>query len=545
MRLGFENFSSKHGESCYRQFLLGKTSSFLLIAVIFLAVFWRWWGLPEHTTYIDELIVLTDGRWSVRDSLSNIPAKNALEYAYRIASHAESSYAPLQFVFTYFLLGERQLSWDSLVGARVVSCIVSVIGVLLLLLVARGVLRIYEPIKFLPSLVILACSKIAILNSHLAYPYSFVVTGGLICFYLLFVAVWSPCFWKRGLAALSVGILPLCAYQLIFYSSACFAVIAFTWVGRWIKGRKTLCKIVVDSSVLIFLAGSLIGLTWMLKTTKMQLGVAWWVASYVFKSDSDGLRTCLRHAIQSFDALVSPSLGSIGLVFVTIPALGLVLGFIASIPKIWGMHRHVLLFIFLAAVLIFSSYVLGSTPLSPTRHSLVFLPLILVVCMISMDTLLCWMGGSTVSRKIHFSVSVWVICVCAVALYDQLLDTEVRRETWDARLIHEIAQQNGINSIVSSHWDYSKVYMMLSDLGVVDSYKIHGVVNSAQVPSGPFILVGQNPELFRAIYELSGRPELVAKKQLEKIQSFDFEPSALVTYWPNRFSVWIVRHRDS
>jgi hypothetical protein len=82
--------------------------------------------------------------------------------------------------------------------------------------------------------------------------------------------------------------------------------------------------------------------------------------------------------------------------------------------------------------------------------------------------------------------------------------------------------------------------MMLSDLGVFESYKLHGVTNAGQVPSAPFILVGQNLELFKGIYESPGRSDLVAVKELERIQEFDFEPSALVTYWPNWFLVWAV-----
>ena len=532
-------FSARWGLFARGSFLSSQFG-WLVCLVLCLGTFWRVVGLSEHVTYIDELIVLADGRWSSRDAALDALQKGPIEYAYRLATEFESSFAPGQFLVTYFLLKDRQLSWASLVGARQVSCCAAVISLFLLCGVARRVLKIREPIILLPSLVLLACSQLAILNAHLAYPYSVVILGGVLSFVLLDVAVVSGSLIFRALAVFALSILPWFNYQLFFYSVACCLVVGVLWLIRWVRDRKSFGSIGGDIVILVLAAVALLGVAWFVKAKKMQWGVAWWVASFVFQGDWAGIKLALVHAWQAFGALLSPGGGGIGLSMVIMPGSILSVSFVAGVHRSFGKYPHIIAALFLAGGLILGSYFLGSTPLSPTRHSLVFLPLLSLVFLIGMDSIVGLLGGYWQSSRICMLISLWGTAVCGVALCEQIKEREVAAETWDARALHELAQRQGIDTIVASHWDYSKVQMMLSDIGVFESYKVYGVTNAGQVPAAPFILAGQNPDLFKGIYELPGRSDLVAVKELERMQEFDFEPSALVTYWPNRFSVWVV-----
>jgi hypothetical protein len=192
------------------------------------------------------------------------------------------------------------------------------------------------------------------------------------------------------------------------------------WLIRWVRAKKGFGRIGGDVFILVLAAAALLVLAWFVKATKIQWGVAWWVASFVFSGDWAGIKLAFVQAWQAFGALLSPGGGGIGLSIVIMPATILSVSFVAGVPRAFCKYPHVITALFIAGGLMFGSCFLGSTPLAPNRHSLVFMPLIAVVSLIGTNSIMGLLGGYRHGSKLCIFISVWGTAVCGVALFEQI-----------------------------------------------------------------------------------------------------------------------------
>lgn len=134
-----------------------------------------------------------------------------------------------------------------------------------------------------------------------------------------------------------------------------------------------------------------------------------------------------------------------------------------------------------------------------------------------------------------------VVIACAfLSDYSKLLERS--RETLDAREVR-LALETDTDLVVTGHWDYNKVCCFLERDIALGGLRLKSVTHQKEYPSERFLLIRQNPEIFRSIYTLAQSSPYTSRLLLSRVRAYDFEPSVYVHYWPNRVFAWLVMPR--
>lgn len=73
----------------------------MIVIIILVGAFLLFDGIKSHVTYIDELIVLTEGNWNSKGRESSYTSESSLEFTRKVSEAKGVTYAPSQFMLTY------------------------------------------------------------------------------------------------------------------------------------------------------------------------------------------------------------------------------------------------------------------------------------------------------------------------------------------------------------------------------------------------------------------------------------------------------------
>lgn len=507
--------------------------------------------LDRHVTYIDELLVLTAGRWSFLEAPES--PSSLLSFLSALMFSDQSSYAPGQFLFSYFLFPPDHLSVEALVAGRIVTVAMFLVGAIFGLLALRRAAGRDEWRAGAVFTILIGCSAMSLVNSQQLHSYFAGVSGVLVGAFVVTAWLADAARWRRiaGIAVLSL--LPVFNYQLILATAAGAGVLGLialqkAWVS--VRGRSPFpWRSTLFDGALILAAGAAV-LCWQhwMTTNKGALQVAWWVQPWILEDKSPaaligGIGTNLVSAVEAI--LAFPGLSAGVPVFGLVGTFSILAGLILGVMR-GGRTMLLATFATLIILLFVVGAAMGMIPLAPSRHSLILLPSVALLCAL---TVACGIDVLSKVSPAGGRAAGWVslavaLTSAAYAMSAYHATRSERAETFNARLIAQALRENDLNTIVTSWWDTSKVAMLMKEEDIPDLQIVGAIGNpGVNYPHGRFLLVGQNPRLFTELYQLSAEQGFAQTKLLSVEKPYDFEPSTEIEYWPNEFHMWLVDRR--
>lgn len=520
-------------------------TQYIVLCVFIIGATIRFMDIGILATYIDETIVLSEGAWnSAGRSDADLGSSSPFEFARKIMVNPQSSYAPGQFLLTYFFVNERQLSAQSLQGARLVSVLLSLISYVLLWRLLRSWRNAMDTLAL--PLALFWFSPLFILNSELAYCYVSAVFGTCILLTCLVRGVHArrPLvgFLWGGLAALSVSF----QYQLVFVALSCVGAIAIETIPN--LGARGFSRILPQASFALPLLLSSFGVVIFLGG-KAPMGIPWWLSDFAKANRPLGAESywIATHLFDIVANLFAPrGIALVGILAAALLAMGV------AMPNSWralasDKHRRLMCVVsvgvfFLCVV----SYCTRRTALSPSRHSLILLVPSVILFAHALAALAQHLQKQ--ARYMKVTIVAVTLLLTSAAVANAWMERDEKKETLDLVELLHIAEHEQTEAIITSYWDYDKVrlYSDPTSIGGARWLKnTRAVMSLNEVPTGitRFLLVGQSPQIFSALYNPEKNPNFKFRLVQSKTTSFAFEPSDQITYWRNQQFAWVVERR--
>lgn len=516
----------------------------LFLVFILIAGAWlRARGVSTHVTYIDEMIVLADGEWHRQEMHPAEGAKTPFEYGASILTSAKSSYAPGQLIGTFLLFPDKRFSWQSLVRARWVSFLVGIAGLFACLWLTQRITgSAFHPAGLLP-LSLVAFSRMSIINAQQAHCYAFSVLGAILAVILSDILARGRTALGRVGAAALLAALPWFNYQLIFFSVAGYLVSVAAAILCLLSktGPRTNSFVTTIASVIgLALTGTL---AYFLEKLKGHLSIAWWVSDYAFhgRVSFPSLVELARRVRKVAEAVILPAHEGL-LTATTVAALFLLAVFavVASFRRQPAL-RSVVAVSTTTFLMFCGAYLAGRIPLSPSRHGLVFLPLLTTLSLVGLASL----RSPAHLRLASIATILWSGIWATVAIEFQQMDFPRSVETFDARMIQTLASKHQVRTIATSYFEYTKLSLLLDDTPSSANLQLVSAVKQSELPSERHLLVGQMARRFADFYDLSSNPRVTQRLLHADAQSYDFEPSSYIEDWPNEFWIWLVEPSET
>lgn len=361
----------------YRKYVL----SALLFLAIAIGCAIRIYMCIYHFTNCDDLGVAMsmligegDG-WSIRNCIEGF--KNFRAFGW--------TYAPLQFILTCFLLTPGQSYLQTIVMGRLPSLIFGIISLFILYKLCVQVWDNGEPVREkqarICTLLLLATSFENIIYSSQMESYSIGVVAVFICLFLLVINAEE---FKCVYTTLLVTLLCYAQYQLFIFVF-CFYVVMFF---KYLKTRNVCWKIILSGILAVLLNGynlytffksgmGVRGLNWNagingqyifdIATLDSLLAVL----QYTFKFFTSNVIQCYKYLLLpcKYDAIATV----LSIILVTLSIVGLI-----GLHKGNKIQRDIAHFIDVVLGLYFILILKGILTLSPSRHLLVMLPIMLI-----------------------------------------------------------------------------------------------------------------------------------------------------------------------
>jgi hypothetical protein len=529
------------------KFLLFGMLGFILAA----GVFFRVHGYATHATYIDELICLTAGHWNSEGTEDAYGYTSPLEFATKMAMSEGVTYAPLQFFLTYYFIKDYRplLSVEALAASRIPSVIIGSLSMLFLGLLFYGMSNGGFSYSYLLPLMLLAGSRINIVNSQQNHTYSM---GVLAFIALMLILLWFVNAKKYPgwiVAALLLCILPFANYQIIpIVIIGIGLVLCMLWTKVMIAGSDRRIAGLKTLSAMPAMAVAGYVAAWIMKH-KAADAIPWWAMPFgLVESSGEGFTERAWALVKNIYFVLESVLSSgtyqpLNQLAVTAAVLIMLGGFGVLIYKRGRAEIAIMpVLVSAAALALFVGlYFLELTALAPSRHTLILTaPILAVVFYCS------WLLENSgalhnitviVYRCLLVALSV-VLLIGAVVQYPDFARRKI--ETFQAGPVIEFSRQEALAHVITDWWTYNKAYIFLRDEIKKGVIHLSSAGEEADFPDAPFLLVGQNTEDFYGVYNPDDYKDHALRALYRNDPGYDFEPSPRVTYWPNRMVIYRV-----
>ncbi len=507
----------------------------LFILIFCLGVFLRFKGIYSQVSYIDELLLLSRGELSFTDSaISPIPF---WRYVYKTVSSFTNSYAPVQIFLGRLITGEKMFSFHGLKVLRTLSCVFSCLSLLLfgrLIYVYSG-RRITAPLIFIFT--IFCCQMIQWVNAKQGHTYSAGVFGVLLTLWLF-----------EGVILFRTSV-----YHLLFLFGAIFSGL--------IQYQVLLCTLSVSLVGLIYLKGNLkngvsrslggallvlfgfsVCSIFFLSVYKGHMMVPYWVHSFMapetgvllrFKMVAYKLVRVFVLAHLTYPMGESLILGLVGMFLSLLGAFIIVLPYSLTGQRVsLGLRAS-----FLFLVIWTGAFLVRKTVISPTRHSMVYLPSILFLELLGLKLIASRLSKFKV--QYIFYLSSLAIISLTVLNFPNYLNSS--RETYSSSKIKELMDSFNVRDLVSWRFDSLKLRLFspINSGCFVMDFHWGGDLNS--LPSRPLLFIeGNSSGELLSLEEFKRTSKFVGQKVYEASSNYDFEPMSAVHYGKNLFKVWLL-----
>lgn len=547
----YTNFRSlPHKVNCIGVY---KLSAWFMIALAFsVGAFLRFDGISSHVTYIDELIVLTEGEWNSKGREDSYTSDSSLEFTKKIAEHKGVTYAPLQFMLTFqFIKDNKPLSLESVSRARIPSAIFGCLSLIVLLFIMLTINNGRVSYSCIFPLTLLSVSLLAIINSQQTHTYSIGLFAAFIVIAVLTHLANSRNIYLIIALAAVLSLVPLANYLVIpvMLSSIGFCIF-YLFVKshrdkQWQNTSYTL--ICLSIPILISIAVSV----WVI-INKPESSIPWWV------KDNYALQENVSYSLFELSKIITNNLGGIiealllngevklfNSLSVIVTSGVVITGSILYIksritPNLTALP---LLISYSGLAILLALFINRTIALAPSRHALIFMPIVLLsifYCLLRIEFFCSQKKWST------YTFNLASILICLVLLYSGISNNYItatkKKEVITAETILNASKTAQTKTVVTNYYTYDKLYLQLEEHIKAGDITLEYAAKESEFPPPPFMLVGSNLKR-EGVFWPGGYRRHKSKVLFEYQSGYDMEPSPKVTYWPNEMVIYLIERR--
>ncbi len=509
---------------------------FLLITLL-IGVGLRGAGLFNHVTYIDEILLLTKGQLIVSEQ--DLTAESLLGYVYKIFISKTTSYGPFQVLIGRLIIGDDMFSLRALNILRSISFVLS-----------TAALFLFSHLSFVfssrktsgPMLLVcgvFACQMLQWLNAKQAHSYAAGPFAMLLSLEIWILFLKNPTYKKTILFVVASSILCLFQYQVVLF------VVAMAITGIFLCS-KNYCRL--PKKNLILLSGFLLllfsaVLVSVLSKLKGELMYPYWIVSGPSASGLhiQALKALLKNL---FHVFVVCHLFFFNGENIVVAILGIGLFF-------WGVYYLIKeyknnicpetfafgsLFCFL--LLWIFSFLVGKTPVSQTRHCMIFLAPIL---------LLELRGLLALTEKIkkssfEYALIGGLIAILSVTVFRLPNYLEASKEVFDVDLLKSLLKEHQVKKIVAWDYDYSKLRLFGKGHFNPENmlWRWNGQINPMPESRVALVSLGSSYPAFEKNDNRIDHKEVWVERIYQTQKDFDYEPAKEYSYGANVFKIWLI-----
>ena len=536
----------------------------IIISTIVSGIFLRFFGYKDHVTYIDELMVITEGRWNSFGNEYSSRSDSAVDFTKNLMNSGGVSYAPLQFIATYFFIkNSRPLSKKSLEQARLVSVIIGCFSVIFICLLFYEINNCKLSSSFLIPLTLFSICQINIINSQQAHPYMLGVFSYIFLIYSLLIIVKSKNLYLCIALSFVLCLLPFSNYLLI---PVILISLTLSWLslvstsGQTASFYRLSCFKILFLIPLMFI--SIILAMWVYEN-KSSMSIPWWVHSFKIKDNypsyTDLFLDLSKNIFYTLESTLTiafnKTTNNIALfIYFAVFFIGLLNIIYISLKKLVkynsNHHEHKILnvfylplFIILASLIyLIGLFILNKIAISPSRHLLMLSTIFMIIifyCSISFKNLIDRFfpkNSAANLLNIIFSVSILI-----PSLLDNISNANRKKEAFQPEKLIEISKKTNSNIVATDYYSYDKYFIYLEPYIILNKIKLIIIdTEEKNLPKEKFLLVGQFTDHYRYLYYARNYQNYKSELIFKDHKNYDFEPSEKITYWPNNMEVYAV-----
>lgn len=460
-----------------------KIYGLLLFIILISAVSIRFNLLDKHFSHVDDFISVQryqtlfseegTGKFAnINSNFFNLRGKGSVNnivnpFIYAGYVSFTSTYAPIQFILTYFFINNNLDYNETLFWARFPSFIFSILSFIVLYIIFKRHLKNEDKTYFI-GLLVLCLSWEYIIYSVQSETYAIGVFSFLICFLLFFNLLKSINELKlinAFLYGIIFSILILTNYQVIFILPALFFLI---FIAHKRDFKNNIFKILCMGIPILITTGALY--LFVLKKVS-NAGVAWnaglnneFLYSINGLSFFDAIKYSFHFFINNilitFNSLVS--FGDDTFVLNKVVSIFYLVCFIIGMFNMLISDNRVkkyFIYLIILSVSIFVVLILnGKLTLSPTRHSLIYLSFISLVIPEGVGVILKWF--KFISTFYYNSI---IISFCIIIIFLHLSQfnkiKENRIDKFKVEEITDLTNKYKISNIYSINWTWNLLFM--------------------------------------------------------------------------------------
>lgn len=509
---------------------------FLFLFVFAIGIYLRAGGLFQHATYVDELLLLTRGEPIL--TAENIHPDSLMAYTFKAAVSRGNSFAPFGVFVTRLLVGPNVFTTRGLCSLRLLSLLLS-IGSLALFAHLCWVLTNKKNLSCVLLIFgVFACQVLQWVNAKQGHSYSAGVFGLLCSIELIIFATRQSSQFRILSALLGLTALTTLQYQLLLFNVSTAAVlIAIFWTKRESSHDSSSF---FRWSASLFMAVSVIALI-SVNHLKSHMMTPYWVMDYMNLKgmSAQAVIDFFRNIFYVLQLSYTFTLGGenrvLGVIASLIFALGLVrILLFNSFQKHSEFRVYEPLIIFLGTW--FLAYWIGKTPVSPTRHCMIYLVPILLIQLEALAFIETKLPNKITATGFYLLT----LTIALNSLGGAKSYFEASKQEAELGVIQRLITQYQIKNLATWAHDYSTLRLLIDPISqeVETGMAWYGHIDSLPSKNTLFVELNSAGEqitepLERFSKKFKMTPLLVAKK------NFDFEPSSRVSYSFNLLKIWL------
>ena len=439
--------------------------------------------LEKHFSHVDDLIPsqIYQLLYSDKGKLDKISTKFNVSHNEHLGKVAKpfiyvgyvaftSTYAPLQFFITYFLINNNQEYKESLFWSRIPSFLFAIFSFLILYLIFKKHFQ-SEFYTLLIGLTLLCFSWEFIIYSVQAETYAIVIFSCLI-FFLLFFNLLVKFDQLKLTSALLYGIifsiLALTQYQIIFILPIIFLLIILDNIKTVLTSIKKLILIISPSIIVITF------LYFFVLKAKSNEGIASHALNagpnnqfFFITNGLDFLESFkytihffTSNAVITFNSLISFGNDSliINKIFLLFYLLCLIFGIISMVKSTSKIKRFFIYFTALSTIFFMFLIIINKLTLSPTRHSLIYLSYISLIVPEGFLSMIKLIKNNGV---IFYNSIILIFCslVFIIFLFQSKAIINSRIDKFNAVEISDLTLKYKVSNIYSLNWTWKLLFM--------------------------------------------------------------------------------------
>ncbi len=460
-----------------------KIYGLLLFIILISAVSIRFNLLDKHFSHVDDLIPsqIYQLLYSDKGKLDKISTKFNVsnnEYLGKVVKPFiyvgyvayTSTYAPLQFFITYFLINNNQDYKESLFWSRIPSFLLAIFSFLILYLIFKKHFK-SEYYTFLIGLTLLSFSWEFIIYSVQAETYAIVIFSCLVCFLLFFNLLVKFDQFKLSSALLYgifFSILALTQYQIIFIIPVIFLLLILDNIKTFLTSIKKLFLIICPSVIVITF------LYFFILKAKSNEGIASHALNagpnnqfFFITNGLDFLESFkyafhffTSNAVITFNSLTSFGNDSLVMnkIFLLFYSLCLIFGIISMVKSTSKIKRFFIYFTALSTIFFMFLIIINKLTLSPTRHSLIYLSYISLIVPEGFLSMIKCIKNKGI---IFYNSIILIFCslVFIIFLFQSQAITNSRIDKFNAVEIADLTLKYKVSNIYSINWTWNLLFM--------------------------------------------------------------------------------------